>query len=59
MTPVVRPVAAGVKMRGSSTLAPGLIRTGTGNVPNENSLPCFDLEVIFRALLPVFESWME
>jgi hypothetical protein len=46
-------------MTGNSTLAPGWRFTGKGNVPNENSLPCFDLEVICSVLLPVFESRKE
>jgi hypothetical protein len=46
-------------MTGNCMLAPGAICAGKGNSPNENSLPCFDLEVIRSVLLPVFESLME
>src|SRR5271157_2294325 len=59
MTPVVCPLAVGLKITGNSRVGPGLIVTGTGNLPNEKAFPCIDLEVIRSVLLPVFESWME
>ena len=58
-TPVLYPLAVGLKMTGKSTLAPGWRFTGKRNVPNKNSLPCFDMEVICSVLLPLFESRKE
>src|SRR6202035_697624 len=58
-TPVLYPLAVGLKITGNSTLAPGWRFTGKGNSPNENSLPCFDLEVIWSVLPPLFESRKE
>src|ERR1017187_7094852 len=48
--PVLYPLAVGLKIMGNWTLAPGWRFTGKGNLPNENSLPCFDLEVIRSVL---------
>src|SRR5208282_1124148 len=58
-TPTLYPLVVGVKMTGNSMLAPGLRFTGTENLPNENSGPCSDFEVIRSVWLPVFESSME
>jgi hypothetical protein len=49
-------LAVGLKVKGNSTLSPGLSFTGTGKLPSENSPPCSDLEVIFSVFVPVFES---
>lgn len=57
--PLAYPLAVGVKMTGSSMLAPGWSFTGNGNAPNEKALPCSDLEVIRNVLFPLFESGME
>ena len=57
--PSVYPLPVGVKVTGSSTLAPGWIFIGTGKLPRENALPCRDLEVMCKRLFPVFEIWME
>src|SRR5437588_12037762 len=44
MEPLVYPFTVGLKMMGNSTLAPGAIVFGTEKLPNENELPCIDLE---------------
>jgi hypothetical protein len=54
--PEVNPLTVGVKIRVNWRLAPGLILTGTGKLPNEKALPCTDLEAIRRVLFPVLES---
>src|SRR5271156_2098628 len=57
--PLAYPSAVGVKMTGSSMLAPGWRFTGKVNLPNEKALPCSFLEVIRNVSFPVLESWME
>jgi len=57
--PDVYPLAVGLKTRGSWMLAPGLIFTGSGKLPNEKALPCSDLEAIRNVLFPVLVSSME
>ena len=42
--PLVYPLTVGLKMIGNSTLAPGATVFGTEKLPNENELPCIDLE---------------
>jgi hypothetical protein len=60
MTPVMDPLAVGLKMTGNSTLAPGWISIGRVKVPYQNTLlPPLDLYVMLRVVLPVFVSGME
>ena len=57
--PLAYPFAVGVKIIGSSTLAPGEIEVGTGKLPKENELPCNDLERMLSVRGPVFVSRIE
>ncbi len=57
--PPVYPVAVGVKITGTSTVAQGPSVAGKAKSPNENALPCSDLERITTAVLLVFVSWTE
>ena len=57
--PVTCPAAVGLKRTGNWTLLPGASVIGKGKLPNLNSLPCFDLEVMFRDFVPVFLSLID
>jgi hypothetical protein len=57
--PSVYPVAVGVKVTGNSTLVQESSVIGKGKLPDENALPCFDMERIVNAAVPLFVSWME
>jgi len=60
MTPLVDPLAVGLKMTGNSRLAPGWTAIGSVKLPYQNTLlPLLDLYVMLSAFFPVFVSWME
>jgi hypothetical protein len=50
MEPLVYPLTLGLKIMGNSTLAPGAIVFGTEKLPNENEVPCIDLERMLSVL---------
>ncbi len=54
--PWAYPRAAGVKITGKRTVAPGAISAGKGKSPSVNALPRTFMEEITRVLVPVFAS---
>src|SRR5208282_172558 len=57
--PSAYPKAAGVKITGNRTLAPGAISAGKGKLPSVKALPWTEIESMTRMALPVLESWKE